>query len=1035
MDWVLPLFPTGSGLSQSVITTVWVGIAIVCFFNLRFGFPLTGLVVPGYIVPLLIVSPTSAVVIFIEAIVVYWIMRLSAQLLMEKFGYAEMFGRDRFFAIILISILVRVAMDSMLWPMIANELRLWDISFDYASDLHSLGLVIIALAANVMWNHGFKYGVKITTVQLLCTYLIVRYVLMPFTNFSIANLAIMYEAVAASIVAAPKAYIILVLTAFIASRANLRYGWEFNGILLPALLALQLLQPSKLLTSFIETAVILLIGGTLLHFTRLKSANLEGARLLLFFFNIGFAYKLALNYALVHFYPTVKVTDTFAFGYMLSTLLALKIYQKSALGLIIRATFQTSILGGALAIVIGFLIMFLPSLLDVKKTTDITQASKPVSISAQLSDYRSALYTASQTPFSIGQYQHNLNINQFKSAVNLLANNRENLKKIKQATEIFNEIGFGLQQGSNYLYIQDLTEHTPRGLFVLAKNPTAAHIVTVPYPTSERRASDTAGMLFEYLQSSALAIGTAKTSLDNTLSVPQSAYYQAFIEAINLPEVLQIRELTKQSKKTLPTSYTDKACQAWVFNQLPDSISQNQLRDLLSCDDFSFGLVLASNLPYPNYSSDMLEVYINSENYIHLLAQMSLKQSGDRLPVAHHHLSVVQAIDDYAPHISAKGSGYFTELSHKDAALWEFEILRPLLQISDELAQHPLDVNIANQLANINKIAHLKGYQITRISDAQNDYLMISPRPEPRYFQLGQGLYFIRLGQANLTNIQVPRPLFESHTLKFSGALYSSAHSKSLMIAGAHPLASPAANVMKPTNTTSLFNVFHQSLLRYYQAQPVLNLQIRSHSAPSKVRPTAISFINTTPSDSHNNLLAQLDKALVELGVDYEIVTGQQATRGLEIGSSAQTGYEVFAANSELAALWLASDYKQHFATSSKTLRQRLTAISSSTSILQIKMGDIGASTWLDLSTMQRATLKELTENYAKTLHLPYLSKLCEAQPNCYLEAAYITDLNEFALLVRKNDYLMAMYLPTRNTLVDKQNYTSNTPGDNHVLH
>ena len=332
MEWILPIFPNGSGLGQSVITTVWVGIAIVCFFNLRFGFPLTGLVVPGYLVPLLIVSPTSAVVILIEAVVVYWLMRLSAQTLLEKFGYAEMFGRDRFFAIILLSILVRVLMDSLLWPLVANEFKQWDISFDYASDLYSLGLVIIALAANVMWNHGFKYGVKTTAIQLVCAYCIVRFVLMPFTNFSIANLAIMYEAVASSIVAAPKAYIILVLTAFIASRANLRYGWEFNGILLPALLALQLLQPSKLLTSFIETGVILAIGGALLHFTRLKNANLEGARLLFFFFNIGFIYKLTLNYILSSHFPTIKVTDTFAFGYMLSTLLALKYIRRMRLG-------------------------------------------------------------------------------------------------------------------------------------------------------------------------------------------------------------------------------------------------------------------------------------------------------------------------------------------------------------------------------------------------------------------------------------------------------------------------------------------------------------------------------------------------------------------------------------------------------------------------------------------------------------------------------------------------------------------------------
>lgn len=115
-DFILQLFPAGGGLGQSVITTVWIGIAVVCLLNLRFGFPLTGLVVPGYLVPLLIVSPTSAAVILIEAVVVYTIMLFCAKYIMEKFGYAEMFGRDRFFAIILISILVRVIMDTLFWP-------------------------------------------------------------------------------------------------------------------------------------------------------------------------------------------------------------------------------------------------------------------------------------------------------------------------------------------------------------------------------------------------------------------------------------------------------------------------------------------------------------------------------------------------------------------------------------------------------------------------------------------------------------------------------------------------------------------------------------------------------------------------------------------------------------------------------------------------------------------------------------------------------------------------------------------------------
>src|SRR3546814_12285958 len=40
----LPLVPEG-GLASSVITTVWVGVFVLCFFNLRFGWVLSGLAI------------------------------------------------------------------------------------------------------------------------------------------------------------------------------------------------------------------------------------------------------------------------------------------------------------------------------------------------------------------------------------------------------------------------------------------------------------------------------------------------------------------------------------------------------------------------------------------------------------------------------------------------------------------------------------------------------------------------------------------------------------------------------------------------------------------------------------------------------------------------------------------------------------------------------------------------------------------------------------------------------------------------------
>lgn len=58
-------------LAASVDAAVWVGVCVVCFFNLRLGWVLSGLVVPGYLVPLLLTRPWSAAAVVVEAVVTY----------------------------------------------------------------------------------------------------------------------------------------------------------------------------------------------------------------------------------------------------------------------------------------------------------------------------------------------------------------------------------------------------------------------------------------------------------------------------------------------------------------------------------------------------------------------------------------------------------------------------------------------------------------------------------------------------------------------------------------------------------------------------------------------------------------------------------------------------------------------------------------------------------------------------------------------------------------------------------------------------
>jgi len=261
--------------------------------NLRFGWAFSGLVVPGYLVPLLIVKPWAAMVVIAESMLTYWtVYGLIAAL--PRLGLAcAFFGRDRFMAMIIVSAIYRVVLDAWALPALGAYLNsTHGIHFDYANNLHSFGLIVICLAANQLWKTGVLRGFVPFAFNIAVTYIIVRFVLMEFTNFSISNLSFLYEDIAASIYAAPKAYIVLVTTAILASRMNLLYGWDFNGIMIPALIALQWYEPTKVLTSVVEAIIILGASVLVLRLPFFAAMTMEGARKLLLFFSVSFAYKM-----------------------------------------------------------------------------------------------------------------------------------------------------------------------------------------------------------------------------------------------------------------------------------------------------------------------------------------------------------------------------------------------------------------------------------------------------------------------------------------------------------------------------------------------------------------------------------------------------------------------------------------------------------------------------------------------------------------------------------------------------------------------
>ena len=393
---MVPLFPEGS-LVSSVVTTTWVGVAVVCFFNLRFGWALSGIVVPGYLVPLFLLRPSFAAAVLIDAVLTYALVWTWSEVLSRRLGGSSLFGRDRFFALVLVSTAVRVVSDLWMLPVL-QRLAFEQFGPSLLADarLQSFGLVIVPLVANQLWNSGLRRGTFHLAITAGLTLVIVRYGLMELTNFRIASLAYLYEDFAAALPDAPKAYLILLTTALVASRLNLFYGWDFSGILLPALIGLQWFQPTKVFISLAEAVVILAICSALLRTRLFANASIEGARKLLVFFNVGFAWKMLLGLLLPQVAPNAKVSDFFGFGYLLSTLLAVKMHDRGFPLRLVCTSIQASAAGLAIATVIGFT---LQTWLGAPAVADVSaHAGPPTASSSRDESPRDAARLPSASP-------------------------------------------------------------------------------------------------------------------------------------------------------------------------------------------------------------------------------------------------------------------------------------------------------------------------------------------------------------------------------------------------------------------------------------------------------------------------------------------------------------------------------------------------------------------------------------------------------------------------------------------------------------
>jgi len=998
----LPLFPEGA-LTSSVITTVWIGVFVIAFFNLRLGWVLSGLVVPGYLVPLLMNRPVSVAVILVEAAITYFLVAFLSEYLGRIRAWSSLFGRDRFFALILFSVLVRLTFDGWLLPAFGawmQEQYQWN--FDYRASLHSFGLIVVALAANQFWKTGLWRGMSMLLITTALTYLIVRLVLMPFTNFFPGGLAFMYEDVAASMLASPKAYIILVTVAYVASRMNLRYGWDFSGILIPSLLALQWYFPLKILVTFVEAFVILALARLVLRLPLFAHTNMEGARQILLFFNISFVYKLLLGHVLLWWFPEVKITDYFAFGYLLATLIAIKMYEKEILGRMTRSLLQTSLVGAAAASLVGFGLTLMPfsapgPAASPRDITEVVRASD-ASLSDHLRQAGVELYQY-EGP-ALGDPPTAFELDRFRQALGRLLDYARggDSESLSRGAALLGGLGYELVRvEQRYLYLREIDRRRGWGYFVVDTRATNELLIQVPAPREEQGTLQAGGALLRSLDARALAVaGTARDlDPDGAMDVLQNAatMFARAQKAAGGPGVLQVRgHDAGRRRRADPTPAVEDTL--WVDKRLPAALNLQLVEALVEGLEVRWGDRPAGpNILREISTSGFAELVLRAESIRRVVGRSAAERPDWQRELRPQRIDgfLLEWLSAGKERIAAKGSDAYVPPSPEELLYLDEEILTPLLRVArDGDPEGDWTPAAESQLAAIVGAAEPLGYELIEYEQrpAGRRYLILAESLErdTRHW----GTYVLRVGGAGPYVVEVPRPLFEVNSFELGASLFERLTGRALLIAGAHPEANRdgSADVVDTDNLQSVFSLAHQITVRHSGERPLVAVQARAYGYEPGEGPTADSLISCygdfPPAMSPR--VAALTRELSRGGLGLKWVNGEPSTAGYEGGGIAQSLYVEASRNHQFCVVWVSPEVRQSYREQSRNriLNRQFLA-------LGVKQVERDVRQWaLNLLPGRGRSvaggLVEAVQHYIETWDIVALADLMEAHPGLVFE-------------------------------------------------
>jgi len=309
--------------SFAIHTAVLVGLVVTWLWTERLGGVFAGFAVPGYLGAIALVAPASAATLVIEAILTYGVVWLLGEAAPRLGLWARVFGRERFLLFVAASVPIRLLVEGLAAGGLQLVLGPW--LPDGAGDgFFSVGLVLVPLLANTFWKPGLVRGLGQVALTTGLTVALLTVVFMPLLGLSFSSFFLSFEDIALAFLAVPKVYVILLCTAVVATWTAERYGFNAGGLLVPALLGLLVLEPTKLVTTVVEIVVLTALYKVVTSLPGLNRLELSGSRRLVAMYAMAWVLKLSFAWLGQQLEIPVATWNLYGFGYLLSSLVAVR---------------------------------------------------------------------------------------------------------------------------------------------------------------------------------------------------------------------------------------------------------------------------------------------------------------------------------------------------------------------------------------------------------------------------------------------------------------------------------------------------------------------------------------------------------------------------------------------------------------------------------------------------------------------------------------------------------------------------------------